>query len=203
MAVQLTRREAAAVSRRRLISSAITILRTEGAAAATTGRIAGAAGLAQASFYAHFGDRDACLRAAAQEIGDGVLARLRAALVPIDARDLRSSIRWVYAALLEVFVSERELTALFLAHRGDATSPLGAGMRTSLSAARADLITAIRLYGVRPTAAEAACYAEILVGVMLGLVEAVLAGRVERELGLDAVADVTYGALRSLVTRPS
>lgn len=189
------------VTRRRLVNSAIALMRSEGPAAATTGRIAAAAGLAQASFYAHFTDRDACLRAAAQEIGDDVLMRLRAALLPIDARDLRGSIRRVYAALLDVFVSEAALTTLFLAHRADPTSPLGVGLRTSLEAARADLITAIRLYGVRPTAEDAACYAEILVSVMLGLVEAVLAGRVETERGLDAVADVTYGALRALVGR--
>jgi len=202
MAVRLTRREASAVTRRRLVVSTIEILRAEGPAGATTGRIAKAAGLAQASFYAHFADRDACLQAAAEEIGDDVLARLRAALLPIDGRDLRGSIRRVYAALLDVFVTERELTELFLAHRADPNSPLGVGLRRALGAARLDLITAIRLYGVQPTAAEAACYAEILVGVMLGLVEGVVAERVERELGLDAVADVTYGALQALVGRP-
>lgn len=199
MPVQLTRRESSAVTRRRLIDAAIDLLRAEGAAAATTGRIAGAAGLAQASFYAHFRDRDACLEAAALEIGELVLARLRAALLPIDERDLRGSIRRVYAALLDVFMVERELTLLFIAHRADASSPLGAGLRSSLARARADLVTAIRLYGVRPSAAEAACYAEILVSVMLGLAESVLAGRVERELGLDATADVTYSALRGLL----
>ncbi|MBZ0233672.1 MAG: TetR/AcrR family transcriptional regulator [Deltaproteobacteria bacterium] len=199
MAVQLTRRETSAVTRRRLIDAAIELLREAGPAAATTGRIARAAGLAQASFYAHFRDRDACLGAAAHEIGEHVLARLRGALLPIDARDLRGSIRRVYAALLDVFAADRELTLLFIAHRADASSPLGEGLRASLARARADLVTAIRLYGVRPSAAEAACYAELLVSVMLGLAESVLAGRVERELGLDAVADVTYGALRALL----
>jgi AcrR family transcriptional regulator len=182
-----------------LIDAAIDLLRAEGPAAATTGRIAGAAGLAQASFYAHFRDRDACLEAAASEIGEHVLARLRGALLPIDEQDTRGSIRRVYAALLDVFTSERELTLLFIAHRADASSSLGVGLRTSLARARADLVTAIRLYGVRPSAAEAACYAELLVSVMLGLVESVLGGRVERELGLDAVADVTHAALRGLL----
>jgi len=199
MPVQLTRRESSAVTRRRLIEAAIDLVRAEGPAAATTGRIAGAAGLAQASFYAHFRDRDACLQAAAAEIGEHVHARLRAALLPIDERDRRGSIRRVYAALLDVFASERELTLLLIAHRADEASPLGAGLRASLARARADLVTAIRLYGVRPSAAEAACYAELLVSVMLGLAESVLAGRVERELGLDAVADVTHGALRALL----
>ena len=181
------------------MDAAIDLLRAEGPAAATTGRIARAAGLAQASFYAHFRDRDACLEAAAGEIGEHVLARLRGALLPIDAHDQRGSIRRVYAALLDVFAAERELTLLFIAHRADATSPIGAGLRTSLAKARADLVTAIRLYGVRPSAAEAACYAELLVSVMLGLAESVLSGRVERDLGLDAVADVTHGALQALV----
>jgi len=154
-----------------------------------------------------------------------VLAQLRAALLPIDGRDYRGSIRRVYAALLDVFIADRELTLLFLAHRADASSPIGAGLRGSLARARADLVTAIRLYGARPSAAEAACYAraradlvtairlygarpsaaeaacyaELLVSVMLGLAESVLTGRVERELGLDAVADVTHAALRALL----
>ncbi len=197
---QLTRRESTAVVRRRLLTAAVDLLRAEGATAATTGRIARGAGLAQASFYAHFRDRDACLEAAATEIGEHVLARLRGALLPIDGRDLRGSIRRVYAALLDVFLGDRELTLLFIAHRADPSSPLGVGLRNSLGRARADLITAIRLYGVRPSAAEAACYAEILVSVMLGLAESVLTGRVERELGLDSVADITHGALRHLLT---
>ncbi len=199
MPVQLTRRETSALTRRRLIEAAIELLRNEGPVAATTGRIARAAGLAQASFYAHFRDRDACLEAAAHEIGEQVLAQLRAALLPIDGRDYRGSIRRVYAALLDVFIADRELTLLFLAHRADASSPIGAGLRGSLARARADLVTAIRLYGARPSAAEAACYAELLVSVMLGLAESVLTGRVERELGLDAVADVTHAALRALL----
>jgi len=197
----LNRRESSAATRQKLIASAIDLLRREGPAAATTGKIAAGAGLKQASFYAHFADRDACLQAAAAEIGEDMLRRLRAALLPIDPGDLRGSIRRVYASLLAVMLEERELTSLFLAHRIDPTSPIGAGLRRDLDRARADLVTAIRLYGVRASHADAAVWAEMLVAVMLGLAEAVIAGRVERERGIDAAADATFGALRLLLPR--
>lgn len=195
----LTRRESSAAIRRRLIASAIDLLRREGIEAATTGRIASGAGLKQASFYAHFSDRDACLEAAAASIGETMLARLRAALLPIDADDLRGSIRRVYAALLAVLVEHDALARLVLAHRADEGSPVGAGLRRDLDLARADLVTALRLYGVRATPAQAAAHAELLVSVMFGLADGVLAGRVDREVGVDAAADATHGALRALL----
>jgi len=195
----LLKRASSAVTRQRLIASAIEILRKHGPAAATTGRIAAGAGLKQASFYAHFADRDACLTAAAAAIGEQMLARLRAVLAPIDGADLRGSIRRVYASLLAVMLEERALTTLFLAHRVDPASPIGVGLRRELDLARADLVTAIRLYGVRATPAQAGAWAEMLVAVMLGLAEAVIAGRVAAETGVDAAADATFGALRALL----
>jgi AcrR family transcriptional regulator len=197
----LVRRESSSIVRGRLIAAAIDILRREGPAATTTGRIAAGAGLKQASFYAHFIDRDACLEAAASAIGERMLARLRAALLPIDVADLRGSIRRVYASLLDVMIAESDLTRMLLAHRTDPASPLGVGMQRDLDRARKDLIDAIRLYGVRATPAAVAMYAEMLVAVMLGLAEAVLAGRVGRDDGIEAAADATHGALRVLLPR--
>lgn len=197
----LSRRESSAVTRSRLVSSAIEILRADGAGGATTGRIARGAGLKQASFYAHFRDRDACLEAAASQIGETLLSSLEAALIPLDASDLRGSIRRIYASLLGAMLAERELARLFLAYRMDTGSSLGAGMRRDLDRARVYVIAAIGRYGVTTTPANAAAYAELLVAVMFGLVEAVLAGRVEPEVGLDAAAAVTYGALLALLTR--
>lgn len=197
----LVRRESSAIVRGKLIAAAIEILRREGPAGATTGRIAAGAGLKQASFYAHFLDRDACLEAAAAAIGERMLARVRAALLPIDLDDLRGSIRRVYAALLDTMIAESDLTRTFLAHRSDPASPLGVGIQRDLDRARKDLIEAIRLYGVRAAPPVAAMYAEMLVAVMLGLAEAVLAGRVTRDDGIEAAADATHGALHVLLPR--
>ena len=52
MPAVLNRRESSAVTRQKLIASAIDILRGHGPAAAATGRIAAGAGLKQASAYA-------------------------------------------------------------------------------------------------------------------------------------------------------
>src|SRR5690606_9168155 len=83
---QPTRRDAKAMTKRRLIEGAIELARAEGLAALTTGRIAAAAGLAQSSFYVHFPDRAACLREMGDAIGSQMLYRIRTARVDFFAQ---------------------------------------------------------------------------------------------------------------------
>ena len=100
---RLTRKASTELTRRRLIDGAIEILRRDGFAAATTGRIASAAGLKQPSFYVHFDDRDQVFEAAANEIGRRVIGDPQApahrdrprAPAPIDPRRLRGHDRGV------------------------------------------------------------------------------------------------------------
>ena len=57
-------------TRQRLIDSTLEIVRTEGPAGLTTGKIANAAGIQQPGFYAHFKNVDACLKAAADQLAE-------------------------------------------------------------------------------------------------------------------------------------
>jgi AcrR family transcriptional regulator len=196
--LRLSRLESSQVMRRRLILGAIDLLREHGVAGATTGRIATAAGLKQASFYAHFADRDACLEAAADEIGGQVLERLRSQQAGIDPRDLRRSIHGIFDSMFGVFVAEAELSRLFLRHRSDETSGLGRGFRRLLDRARADLVASFHLYGLTRSAGEAQAHAELLVAATLGALEAVLDERLTREIALDNITAVTFAALSSL-----
>ena len=122
---RLTRKESTELTRRRLIDGAIEILRRDGVAAATTGRIASAAGLKQPSFYVHFADRDQVFEAAAAEIGRRVIGILKRQLRAIDRAHPRRSIRATYAAMTTAFLSEPELTRIFLRHRIDDGTVLG------------------------------------------------------------------------------
>jgi len=54
----------ALATRQRLLTTALALLRAEGAAGVTTGRVAAGAGLSQSGFYRYFADLDACIDAA-------------------------------------------------------------------------------------------------------------------------------------------
>jgi AcrR family transcriptional regulator len=198
----LGRKEAKEVTRRRLIEGAIEIMRSEGVAAATTGRIAEAAGIAQSSFYGHFADRDACLQAAADVIGGYVLHQVRKQRRKLDTADLRGSIRSVYAAVLNAFLSAPELTRIFLRYRNDDHSALGRAFLELVDRARVDLKASFRAYGVNgEIAARADVYAELLITGTLGIVEGLLDGRLaDRDVAIEATTNVTYAALNTVLS---
>lgn len=199
MVARVGRRESAARSRELLLEGAIALLRTEGAAAVTTGRVAGAAGLSQSSFYAHFADRDACLEAAADAIGGRVIARLARTRGRIDPADVRGSLRRVYGSILTAFLAEPELTRIFLRHRSDETSPLGRAFRRRVDEARAQVVSILEAFGLGGDARAARAWAELLVAATLGLLEAVAFERVtSRKRVIDVLTDVTGAGLRAL-----
>jgi TetR/AcrR family transcriptional regulator, fatty acid biosynthesis regulator len=189
---RLTRRESTELTRRRLIDGAIDILRQEGVAAATTGRIASAAGLKQPSFYVHFADRDEILHAAAVEIGQRMIEKLQGELSRIDTADARRSIRAAHAAIVDTFLAEPELTRIFLRHRTDDGTVLGRAFRRLLDEARGQLVDSLARHGITVPRQSAVVYAELLVAAVLGMLEGLLDGRLtDRAASIDAVAHVT------------
>jgi AcrR family transcriptional regulator len=196
---RLTRRESTELTRRRLIDGAIEILRQEGVAAATTGRIASAAGLKQPSFYVHFADRDEILHAAAVEIGQRMIAKLEGELSGIDAADARRSIRAAHAAIVDTFLGEPELTRIFLRHRTDDSTVLGRAFRRLLDEARGQLANSLLRHGIAVPRPTAEVYVELQVATVLGMLEGLLDGRLtDRAAAVDAVARVTGAMMHSL-----
>ncbi len=199
LAARPTRKESAERTRRRLVEGAIDIFRREGVAAATTGRIARAAGLKQPSFYVHFTDRDAVLEAAAAEIGRRMLDRLQRQLAKVDPSDVKASIREAYQAIVAAFLSEPELTRIFLRHRTDDANVLGKVFRDMVQRARDELVESFPRYGLAIPRAKAQGYVELLVAGVLGVIEALLDGRIrEHDAAVDALALVTGSTLRTL-----
>jgi len=198
----VTRKELKELTRQRLVDGTIDIMRAEGVAAATTGRIAEAAGIKQSSFYGHFADRDACLEAAAEQIGSNVLERVQRHRTSLDTTDLRGSVRRSIASVTRAFMAEPELTRIFLRYRADDESPLGRAFRALVARARHDLQKDLRLFGVARSKPQADAYAEMLVSGTLGLIEGLIDGRLEdRDVALDAMADVTCAALTASLAR--
>lgn len=200
---RLSRREAKEVTRKRLIEGAIEILRSEGVAAATTGRIADAAGIAQSSFYSYFADRDACLEAAAEKIGGYVLRKARERTARFDRRDMSRSIREVYASVLDDMLSAPELTRIFLRHREDDASPMGRAFRGLVERARADLRADFARFGLAGRRQlEVEVYPDLLVGALFGAVEGLLSGRLhDRDAVLDGLSKATHATLSAALAR--
>ena len=200
--MKLTRKESAELTRRRLIDGAIAILRSDGVAAATTGRIASAAGLKQPSFYVHFADRDAVFEAAAAEIGRRMLEMLKVQLVAFDPAHARRSIRGAFGAITEAFLGEPELTRIFLRHRTDDGTVLGRTFRKILDQARDELVDSLERYDLELPRATAEAHIELLVAGVLGLLEGLLDGRLrDPKAAIDAIAGVTIAMFRSLKDR--
>jgi AcrR family transcriptional regulator len=197
----ISRRESKELTRRRLIDGAMNILRTEGVDAATTGRIAREAGIKQSSFYGHFADRDECLHEVAQMIGGYVLHNGRKHRGLLDVDDLRGSIRRGVDAVVAAFMSEPQLTAIFLRHRTD-DSALGRCFESMVATARGELSRDLRAFGVAHSEEQGRVYAELLTTGMLGIVAGLIDGRLtERETAIDGLTDVTHAALRVAMKR--
>jgi AcrR family transcriptional regulator len=199
---RLTRKESTELTRRRLIDGAIEILRRDGVAAATTGRIASAAGLKQPSFYVHFADRDQIFEAAATEIGRRVIEMLNKQLSAFDPAHARRSIRSAYAAMTTAFLTEPELTRIFLRHRNDDGTVLGRTFHALLQQARTELTDSLSRYNLVLPREIAEAHIELLVAGVLGLLEGLLDGRLrDQEAAVDAIAGITIAMFRSLKDR--
>jgi AcrR family transcriptional regulator len=196
-------RRSTELTRQRLIDGAVDILRREGMAAATTGRIAMAAGLKQPTFYVHFEDRDEVFEAAASEIGRRVLEKLQRQHTKFDPKDVRRSLTESYRSMLNAFLSEPELTRIFLRYRGDEGTVFGRVFGRQIAEARRAIIESVHLYGVTSAAREVVeAYVEMIVSAVLGMLEALIDGRVvDREVAVLALADLTTVALRNPTAR--
>lgn len=196
-------RRSTELTRQRLIDGAVDILRREGLAAATTGRIASAAGLKQPTFYVHFEDRDEVFEAAASGIGRRVLEKLQRQHTKFDPKDVRRSLTESYRSMLNGFLAEPELTRIFLRYRGDEGTVFGRVFGGQIDEARRAIVQSVHLYGVTSAAREVVeAYVEMIVSAVLGMLEALIDGRVrEREVAVEALADLTTLALRNASPR--
>jgi AcrR family transcriptional regulator len=201
-----TRKESAQLTRRRLIEGAIEILRREGVAAATTGRIAAAAGLKQPTFYVHFSDRDEIIEAVAAEIGQQVLDKLRLQITRFDPANVRGSLRSAYAAMFAAFLSEPELSRIFLRHRTDDGTVLGRVFGRFVDRARVQLLDVVGKFAKQSAPVHRAAVdanVELLVSGVMGLLEALLEERLrDRAAAVEAMALVTSAMLRPLYAAP-
>lgn len=194
---KLTRKEAKARTRAKLIDALIELTRAEGVGALSTIAVTRAAGIAQSVFYDHFKDMDEALSVAAETVGATLRANIAAARDQLDLAAPAGPIRASYAAAVDGLLAEPVLTELLLRHRRDPLSPLGACMRGILEHARADIIADLaRLGATDANLPDPAMHAEMFVAMTLTAVEGLLDGRFrDRDRCLDVLARITSASL--------
>jgi AcrR family transcriptional regulator len=167
--------------------------------AATTGRIAQAAGLKQPTFYAHFAGRDEVIEAAAIEICRRMAEKLAGHLTGFDLSDKAASLRSTYEALISGYLAHPQLTRLFLRHRIDDGSPLGRVFSRYLASSRALLSQRFSKFIAAIGEESVNVHIEMLQANMLGVVEALVEHRLrDRDLAVRAVVAAESAGLQWL-----
>lgn len=203
----LSRQDAKAVTRRRLIDGALALARSEGLTALTTGRIAAQAGLAQSSFYVHFSDRASCLREMGDVVGNQILDRIRVAQVELfnsmKTGDLQSANRAFHAAVFDAILEDPELIEVFLKLRRETSTPAGEGLHELERSARERVIADMSNFGLdRAFGDDLGVFLDGVLGLIFGLTEGLLDGRnPDKERAIDMCAKMTYAPLAEAVFR--
>jgi AcrR family transcriptional regulator len=184
------------------------LLRAEGMGALTTGRIAGAAGIAQPGFYAHFKNVEECLSTALFE----VMEEMRAKVTLVRARAFSRfqsiedlvNVEATRAALsdsVDVLLSDRAVAELFLRHRRDLTM-LDGFMCKAYEQQRQDLTGDMWLIahaaGFKESQRrEVAWWSEQILALFFVAAEALLDGRYDRDTVLEGVTRNAYAIMRA------
>jgi TetR/AcrR family transcriptional regulator, fatty acid biosynthesis regulator len=193
----MTRREAKELTRRRLLAAARGQILAGGEARLSASRVAREAGVAGATFYEHFANRDDLLRALSEDLFDELRARLasrrREALRnPDDEEMLRAEFR----TPLEILASNADLfrLALRVRHHG---SPLGDSSRRLAGNTRHDLVTELVARGYPASTEAERRRLEMVADVHIAATEALAVGHVSgRYPDLEELTDMLV-----LVTR--
>ena len=187
----LTREEAKLITRRRLIEAATRLLGEGGAAGLTASAVAREAGIAQPTFYVHFADRDALLKALAVEKLGGLRLALRDARRRLREGEGVSALRDTFRIPLETLLAEPGLFRLYLREMHDPSSPLGGEARRLSDELREDLIEDLVRFGLPRATAKQREALEMLADSMIAQTQAIALGILERRYAsLDTAVDV-------------
>ncbi len=189
---RMSRKEAKAVTRARLLTAALEVLDEDGEAALTTTEVTRRAGIAQSSFYVHFVDMDDLVHGLVDHLASERRRQTRAARrmarrAPGDVEALRDTFRLPLADL----VSHPRLFGLVVRSRYDRSSPLGEWSRGVLGATRAALVEVLVSWGMPDGTDADRRRAEMVADGLVALTEMLALGHLEgRYPDLEEVIDV-------------
>jgi AcrR family transcriptional regulator len=185
----LTRREAKAVTRQRLLDAALAILDVEGESGLTTVAVTRRAGIAQSTFYVHFTDTSDLLHALVDDLAAERRRLTRDARRVARVTHDEPARRDTYRVPLNYLVAHPRLTRLLLSSRGD-SSPVGAWSRQIQEQSRAALIEDLAAAGMDVSTAKQQRQALMIADAIIGMTEALAMGYIEgRYDDLDEIVD--------------
>lgn len=193
-----SRKEAKRLTRERLLAAASAMLLSEGEEAITAIAVARAAGVANATFYEHFANRDDLLRT----LADGLFANLRQELRgprrdALEAPTSEERLRRQFRVPLEVLVANPRLYRLALRARHQPASALGESSLRLTGSTRRDLVQELLDRGYPASTAAERRRLEMIADVNIAAVEALALGHLGgRYPDIEEIVDVLI-----LVTR--
>lgn len=164
-------------TRQRLSQAILTTLHRHGIGSLTTARVASQAGIAQPTFYVHFRNMDEAL----EELATSVVGRFETALAPdpsLSDEHPAVVLHDAVARCTRVLIADKAVAEVFLRFRRDRSSALGRAW--TLVVLRIHELMRELVCRIRPsiTAPLATLHAEMLVGIILGLGEGSVDGRI-------------------------
>ncbi len=175
----LTRREAKAVTRRRLLDAAAAILDEQGEAALTTVAVTGRAGTAQSTFYVHFADVNDLLHALVDDLAVESTRLTRAARRTARAARDEPSLRDTFRVPLNELLAHPRLSRLLLTGRDDRASPVGEWTRQIHRDMRKRLIEDLEAAGLEMRKPRQRRQAEMIADAVIAMTEALALGHLE------------------------
>jgi AcrR family transcriptional regulator len=194
----VSRREAKLRTRRRLLEAARDLILSRGESRVSASSVARAAGVAGATFYEHFANRDALLRALSEQLFDKLrhtlaMQRREALESPDDEERLRQEFR----APLEILAANPDLFRLALSVRHHPGSPLGDSSRKLTGNTRRDIVAELVARGYPATTPGEKRRLEMIADIHIAATESMALGLVSgRYPDIDELADMLV-----LVTR--
>jgi len=194
----VTRREAKERTRRRLLDAARTLILAGGEAGISASSVAREAGVAGATFYEHFANRDDLLRALAEQLFDDLrtelaVQRREALQAPNDEERLRQEFR----TPLEILSASPDLFRLALWVRHHPGSPIGDSSRRLTGSTRRDIVAELVARGYPATTPAEKRRLEMIADIHIAATEVMAMGHIAgRYPDVDEIADMLV-----LVTR--
>lgn len=147
--VRVSRKQAKARTRQRLLDAALAVLDEEGESSLTTISVTKRAGLAQPSFYAHFADMDDLLHNLIENLSLERLSSTRSARrewrsMPSDPERFRET----YRIPMQHFVAHPQLFRLLTRSQHDRSTPLGDWSRAVMQRSQQALVEDLAASGM-------------------------------------------------------
>jgi len=201
----LTRDEAKAITRRRLVEAAVRLVSGSGGRALTASAVAREAGVAQPTFYVHFRDLDDLLRAVAEIQIDELRrefqkARSRIELEALARGDRTEALRNAFRVPLQTIVSRPVAFRVYVQERPHGDTELGRHCRQIDEELRRDLVEDLarldRFTGRGRGPEELNMLADGLISLTEALGLGILDGRYANlERAVEILVDFARGAL--------